>query len=103
MVTGFKKGSGQSRVRFLRVRISDHEHKRLVERAKKSGAVTPSAYVRAAVLTGREFEMPSWDELRGLRNDVIKLTGLIETAPSTSARDRALEAAINALDRITRF
>ena len=83
--------------------MSEQEHQRLVERAERSRASTPSAYIRAAVLTGQEFELPSWDALRELRNECIRLTGAITNSPPGPARDRALEAAINALDRISRF
>jgi hypothetical protein len=87
----------------LRVRISDHEHRVLLERASKAEASTPSAYVRAAALTGREFEIPSNEMRRQIRNELIRLTGAIQNSPPGKVRDRALEAAINTLDRISQL
>jgi hypothetical protein len=72
--------------------LSEDDYKRLVERAVRAGAKTPSAYLRAAALTGQEFELPPWEALRDLRNAVIN---------ANNARD--LPALINALDRISRF
>jgi hypothetical protein len=46
------------RDRIVNVRMSEHDHKRLLERAQRARAKTPSAYIRAAALTGREFELP---------------------------------------------
>jgi hypothetical protein len=75
----------------------------LIERAERARAKTPSAYIRAAALTGREFELPCWDALREMRNELIRLTGEVQATPPGPVTDRALEAAINAIDRITRF
>ena len=91
------------RDRIVNVRMSEHDHKRLVERAERARAKTPSAYIRAVALTGREFELPCWDALREMRNEMIRLTAEIQGSPPGPVRDRALEAAINALDRISRF
>jgi hypothetical protein len=49
------------RDRIVNVRMSEHDHKRLVERAARARAKTPSAYIRAAALTGQEIELPAWD------------------------------------------
>ena len=81
-----------TRTRRITVRLSEDDYKRLVERAVRAGAKTPSAYLRAAALTGQEFELPPWEALRDLRNAVIN---------ANNARD--LPALINALDRISRF
>jgi hypothetical protein len=94
---------GYERTRRISVRLSEHDHKRLVERAERARASTPSAYIRAAALTGQEFELPAWDTLREMRNELIRLTGEIHGSPPGPVRDRALEAATNALDRISRF
>jgi hypothetical protein len=88
---------------MVNVRMSEQKHQRLVERAKRSRARTPSAYIRAAALTGREFELPCWDALREMRNELMRLTGEIQRSPPGPVRDRALEKAFDALDRITRF
>jgi hypothetical protein len=70
---------------------------------KFSVHTTPSAYIRAAAPTGQEFELPAWATLREMRNELIKLTAEIQGSPPGPVRDRALEAAIDALDRIIRF
>ncbi|WP_422271592.1 plasmid mobilization protein [Bradyrhizobium sp.] len=88
---------------MVNVRMSEHDRQRLAERAIRAGAKTPSAYIRAAALTGQEFELPAWATLRDLRNECIRLTGAINSSPPGPVRDRALEAAIDALDRISRF
>ena len=94
---------GYERTKIVNVRMSEQEHQKLIERAERSRASTPSAYIRAAALTGEEFELPSWAALREMRNECIRLTGAINSSPPGPTRDRALEAAINALDRISRF
>jgi hypothetical protein len=38
-----------------------------------------------------------------MRNELIRLTGEVQATPPGPVTDRALEAAINAIDRITRF
>ena len=80
------------RTRFVGVFMSEHDHKRLVDRAARAGAKTISAYIRAACLTGREPVLPPWEHLRELRNAIIN---------ANNARD--LPALIAALDRISRF
>jgi hypothetical protein len=94
---------GHARTRRLSVRLSEHDRERLVERAIRAGAKTPSAYLRACGLTGLEAEMPPWATLRDMRNELIRLTGEIQNSPPGPVRDRALEKAIDALDRISRF
>jgi hypothetical protein len=91
------------RDRIVTVRLSEIDHHRLVERCVRARAKTPSAYIRAAALTGQEFELPCYDTLRELINAMIKCTGEIQATPPGPVRDRALEAAIAALDRISRF
>ena len=81
-----------ARTRRVTVRLSDDDYRRLVERAARAGATSPSAYMRAAALTGQEFELPPWAALRDLRNAVIN---------ANNAHD--LPALIAALDRISRF
>ena len=83
---------GHTRTRRITVRLSEIEYRGLVGRAAASGAKTAAAYLRAAALTGREFEMPPWQHLRDLRNAVIS---------ANHARD--LPALIDALERISRF
>jgi hypothetical protein len=72
--------------------MSEADYKRLKERAARAGAATPSAYIRAACLTGQEFELPAWEALRDLRNAVIN---------ANNAHDHP--SLIAALDRISRF
>ena len=95
--------ANHTRNRIVTLRLSDHDHKRLTDRARKAGATTISAYIRHACLTGLEFEMPPWAEIRALRNDVVKLAAAITATPRGPARDRALDAATAALERIVRF
>jgi hypothetical protein len=83
--------------------MSDHEHRVLLERSGRAGARTPSAYIRAAALTGREFRLSDWETLREIRNEVIRLTAAIQNSPPGKVRDRVLEAAIDTLDRITQL
>jgi replication-associated recombination protein RarA len=90
---------GHRRDRNICFRVSDHDYRRLLERAEKAGASTPSAYLRAAALTGREFRLPAYETLRDLRNEVIRLATAIKTTGSV----RAMEAAISALDRISKL
>lgn len=87
-----KATHGYDRTIKFSVRLSEYDHHRLVERARRAGAKTPSAYIRAACLTGQEFELPAWEALRDLRNAVIN---------ANHARD--LPALIAALDRISRL
>jgi hypothetical protein len=82
----------QIRDRIVTVRLSEHDYERLVERSIRAGAKTPSAYIRAACLTGQEFQLPAWEALRDLRNAVIN---------ANNAHDHP--SLIAALDRISRF
>jgi hypothetical protein len=61
-------------------------------------ARTPSEYMREAALGARETQMPAWDTLRDFRNELIRLT---PGNTGRTGRDRALEAAKDALERIT--
>jgi hypothetical protein len=83
---------GHNRTRFVGLVMSEPDYERLVERSARAGAKTVSAYIRAACLTGREFEMPAHETLRDLRNAVIG---------ANIARDHP--ALINALDRISQL
>ena len=87
----------QNRTRNVTFRLSEADHKRALERTKRAGAKNLTAYIRAAILTGREFEMPAHETLRDLRNEVIKLTAAVKAHP------RAVEAATNVLDRISQL
>lgn len=99
----FMSAKNHVRNRIVTLRMTDHDYKRLADRALRSGATTVSAYIRHACLTGKEFEMPAWAELRALRNEVIKLAAAIQAARPGPARDTALETATLALERICRF
>ena len=57
-----------NRPRRITVRLSEHDYRRLLERAIRAGAKTPSAYIRAAALAGSEFQMPAFETMRDLRN-----------------------------------
>ena len=95
--------ANQIRNRIVTLRLTDHDHTILAKRARKAGATTISAYMRHACLTGKEFEMPPWAEIRALRNDVVKLAAAITATPRGPARDRAMDMATAALERICRF
>ena len=88
------------RTRLVRVRISEHDHKRLVERSARSGAKTVSAYIRAACLTGREFELPSWEHLRALINAMVQNTYELRKNGWSKALEAKAEAAY---DRVSLF
>jgi mobilization protein NikA len=95
-----KRSHGYDRTRFVGVRMSEHDYQRLKERAVRAGAKTPSAYIRAACLTGQEFELPPWEHLRALINAMVECTGELRKA----GYSKALEAkALDAFDRISRF
>ena len=98
-----KRSHGHDRTRFVGVRMSEYDYQRLAERAVRAGAKTISAYLRAAALTGPEFELPAWATLRDMRNECITLTGAIQNSPPGPIRDRALAKAKEALERICRF
>jgi hypothetical protein len=89
---------GHERTRRIAIRVSEHDLKRLEERASHAGAKTVSAYLRAAGLC-REVRIPAFETLRDLRNEVMELTLAIRAAGSA----KAMEAAIRALDRISRL
>jgi hypothetical protein len=95
-----KATHGYNRTRYFTVRLSENDHRRLVERAIRAGAKTPSAYIRAACLTGQEFELPAWEHLRALINAMVQCTAELRKAGCS----KTVEAkAIDAFDRISRF
>lgn len=87
----------RKRTRNITFRLSEHDHERVLERTKRAGAKNLTAYIRAAILTGREFELPAFDTLRDLRNEIIQLTAAVKAHP------RAVDAAVAALERISQF
>lgn len=97
-----KRVQGHQRTILTTTRWSAHEYRRLVSRREKSGARTDSAYLRAAALTGAEFQMPAFETQRDLRNAVIQLAMVIESLPPSHLRDEALMEAKAALGRICR-
>lgn len=84
--------AGLARHRIVTVRMTESDYKRLCERSVRAGAKTPSAYIRAAALTGQEFELPQWSTLRELINAITN---------ANNAHDHP--SLIAALDRISRF
>src|SRR6266850_490793 len=91
---------GHQRTRNLTTRWSEYDYKRLVQRAKRAGAKTPSAYIRAATLAGSEFEMPPFETIRDLRNEVIRLAAALEALPPSKLVNETLAEAKAALGRI---
>lgn len=95
-----QRNHGHQRTRWISFRLSDHDHKRLIERSLRAGAKTPSAYLRAAALTGQEFELPPWEHLRALINAMDQCTAELRKAGYSKAIEAKAEAAY---DRISRF
>jgi hypothetical protein len=91
---------GHTRTRRITVRLSENDYNRLVERAAASGAKTAAAYLRAAALTGQEFEMPPWEHLRALINAMVQCTGELRKAGASPAVEAK---AIDAFDRISQL
>jgi hypothetical protein len=94
---------GHRRDHWVKFRVSERDYHRVLDRAKKSGARTLSAYLRAAALTGTQIELPAWETLRDLRNEAIRLSTSISKMEPGPDRTKALAAAINAFDRISRL
>ena len=91
---------GHPRSHRLSVRVSEHEYRELATRAQRAHARTPSEYVRVAALRGRWFEVGSHQAQRDLIQAIIQVAGEIQATPPGPTRDRALERAIAALDRV---
>jgi hypothetical protein len=83
-------------------RWSAAEYKMLAERRKRSGAKNDSAYLRAAALTGDEFQLPSFETLRDLRNEMIRLAGAVQALPQSGLRDEVLQEVREAFRRVCR-
>jgi hypothetical protein len=98
-----KSRARERREKFVTFRVDWENYRRLKDRTARAGARTVSAYARLAVLTGREIDMPIFETLRDLRNEIIHITAAIKTAPEDEARDRVLERASAALERIAKF
>jgi Mobilization protein NikA len=94
---------GHRRDHWVKFRVSERDYCRVLDRSKKSGARTLSAYLRATALTGTQIELPPWETLRDLRNQMIGLTSAISQMEPSQIRTKALEAAIIAFDRISRL
>jgi hypothetical protein len=95
-----KRANGHRRNRNVNVRFSESDHAVLVKRAARAGAKTPSAYIRAATLTGQEFELPSWDLLRAL---ICAMTECTEELRKAGASPAVEAKAIEAFERIVRL
>lgn len=87
---------GLERTKVFTVRLSESEDLRLQKRFEASRARSKSAFGRAALLTGY---VEDGEAIRGLRNEIIKLTALLCRKDDRRARDAAVEA----LERISRF
>jgi hypothetical protein len=94
---------GKRRVKFVNVRYDLDDYELLKDRAKNAGAKTVSAYVRRAALTGRPIDMPPWEHLRELRNELINYVAAVRTAPNSKAREKVLQTSLAALERIVKF
>lgn len=79
-----------------------HEYRRLVSRRNNAGAKTDPAYIRAAVLTGAEFQMPAFETQRDLRNAIIQITSVLQSLPPGKLRNEALTEAKATLSRVCR-
>jgi hypothetical protein len=94
---------GKRRVKFVNVRYDLDDYERLKDRAQKGGAKTVSDYVRRAALTGPQINMPPWEHLRELRNELINYAAAVRTAPNSKTREKVLQASLAALERIVKF
>lgn len=95
-----KQANGNRKTITTATRWSPLEYRRLVLRRKNSRAKTDSAYIRAAALTGAEFQMPSFDTLREVRNALIQLAEVLSSLPPGPLQQEALAEAKGALGRI---
>lgn len=92
---------GHKRTRWVGFRVSDRHHQQMVARAARAGAVTISAYLRWVEMKwGRKSELPSYASQRELINLMFRVAVAIEQSPPGTAKDRALDSAIAAFDRI---
>lgn len=82
------------RDKIITIRWAEVELKELDE---LRGAKSRARYIRAKALSRGSNPLPAYEELRDLRNDVIRSASLLKTDP------RAMKALIRALDRISRF
>jgi len=85
------------RERRLAFRLSQAEHDRLQDRARRAGARSASELVRSAALDGK-FDLPM--QRRELITALTELAGAISASPPGPIQDQALTSAIRALDRI---
>jgi hypothetical protein len=95
-----KRTHGHQRTISIASWWSPLERERLISRRVNSGAKTISAYLRAAALTGPEFQMPSFETQRDLRNAVIRLAAILESLPPSKLQNETLAEAKAALGRI---
>jgi hypothetical protein len=97
-----KRAHGHQRTVVIATRWSPQEIKRLVPRRIKSGAKSNPAYIRAAALTGVEFEMPAYEMQREQWSAVIRLAAVLETYPPTKLVTETLAEAKATLGRMCR-
>jgi hypothetical protein len=97
-----KRASEHQRTRRFTTWLSPHDHKRLVARAARAGAKTVSAYIRAAALGGREFEMPSYEMQREQWFALIRLAAALESLPPSKLVNETLIEAKATLARMCR-
>jgi hypothetical protein len=87
------------RSRFVNTRWSEAEYEHLVKRASRARARSASQYIRAAALQA-PVEIPQYATLRELICSMVEVAELIQNSAPGPERDRALKAAVAALDRI---
>lgn len=97
-----KRAPGHQRTKRITTWLSPHDYGRLVKRAARAGAKTVSAYVRAAALGGREFEMPSYEIQREQFFAVIRLAAALEAFPPSPLANETLIEAKATLARMCR-
>jgi hypothetical protein len=93
-----KVPQGHKRTRKFTIKLSDHEHQKLMMQTPKSGATNPSRYIRAKLFgTGVEPKLAAWDHLRYFTNEVVKLRLMVEKVSRvTPAIERSI---VDVLDR----
>jgi hypothetical protein len=90
------------RTKIITIRWSEYEYELLKKLATRSGAKTPSAYLRARALsTEQTFRMPAFETLRDMRNELIKLR--VEIGKVGGLTRRLETSCIDAMDAISRF
>jgi hypothetical protein len=97
-----KRARRQPRNIMVMTRWNAVEYKMLADRRKRSGAKTDPEYIRAAALTGDEFQMPAFETVRDLRNEMIRLSAAVQALPQTRLRDEVLLEARGAFRRLCR-